>query len=377
MDTYVVKGQQVLRYGYTTGSCAAASAKAATRMLLMNEEVSEVKLITPKGVTLSLEVCDIERSQDAVSCAVVKDAGDDPDVTHGMKIYASVRRCKGAGVHIDGGIGIGRVTMSGLACPVGSAAINPVPYKMIGEEVKKVCDEVSYSGGIEVIIYAPEGEEVAKKTFNPRLGIVGGISILGTSGIVEPMSEAALIDTIKAELDVQYAAGKKCILICPGNYGSDFARDKFGLDLNKAVKYSNYLGEALDYIAYLGFEKVLVVGHSGKLVKVAAGVMNTHSRYADGRLEVLAAHGALCGCKANIIKQIMESVTTEEALRHLKEAGSFESTMQSVMNKIKMHIDFRVQHKVNVQIIMFSNEMGVISKTDKALEILKDYQMEE
>lgn len=377
MDTYIVKGQKALRYGYTTGSCAAAAAKAAAMMLLKGEIISEVELKVPKGVTLSLEVCEIERTKNSVSCAVIKDGGDDPDVTHGMKIYAKVTKCGGDSVLIDGGAGIGRVTRQGLKCEIGSAAINPVPRQMINEEVRKVCKDACYEQGLSVCIYAPEGVEVAQKTFNPRLGIVGGISILGTSGIVEPMSEAALVETIKVELDMQHALGKKQILICPGNYGVDFAKDALQLDLEQAVKYSNYLGETLDYISYLGFERVLIIGHIGKLVKVAAGIMNTHSKYADGRLEVLAAHAALYGHSKPIIEKIMDSVTTDEALRLLKEQDGFESIMQSVMNKIKMHIDFRVKGKVDVQILMFSSELGTVAKSEKVDKWLKVYQMEE
>lgn len=376
MDTYIVKDQKALRYGYTTGSCAAAAAKAATVMLLKEEVVSEVNLRVPKGVTLKLEVCEIERTKDSISCAVIKDGGDDPDATHGMKIYARVTKSAGHSILIDGGVGVGRVTKEGLKCEIGSAAINPVPRKMIEEAVSMVCQEAKYEQGLEVCIYAPEGIEVAKKTFNPRLGIVGGISILGTSGIVEPMSEAALIETIKIELNMQHTLGKKQILICPGNYGIDFVKDNLQLDLNQAVKYSNYLGETLDYISYLGFEKVLIIGHIGKLVKVAAGVMNTHSKYADARLEVLATHAALCGHSKDLIKNIMDSTTTEAALRLLKEQKDFESIMQSVMNKIKMHINFRVKGKVDVEILMFSSEFGTVAKSEKVDEWIKDYQME-
>lgn len=377
MDAYVVKGQKALKYGYTTGSCATAAAKAAALMLLTGEGVNEVRLTVPKGITLQLEVIDVQKNQDSVSCAIIKDGGDDPDVTHGMKIYAKVTKCERTGVVIEGGVGIGRVTQRGLKCEVGSAAINPVPRKMIEEEVKRVCESVHYRAGLEVLIYAPEGERIANKTFNPRLGIVGGISILGTSGIVEPMSEAALIETIKIELDMQYALGKRNILICPGNYGIDFAKEQLNLDLNQAVKYSNYLGETLDYISYLGFEKVLIIGHVGKLVKVAAGVMNTHSKYADARLEVLAAHAALYGHPQEVIKEIMDSVTTDAALRILKELQGFKWIMQSVMNKIKMHIDFRVKEKVDVEILMFSSEMGIVAKSEKVIKWLKMYQMEE
>ncbi|MEG0712003.1 MAG: cobalt-precorrin-5B (C(1))-methyltransferase CbiD [Niameybacter sp.] len=365
MESYIVKGQERLRLGYTTGSCATAAAKAATWMLLTQEVIDEVVLNTPKEIKLNLEVCESAITKVEALCAIEKDGGDDPDVTHGMKIYAKVSRNSGDKIHIEGGEGIGRVTQPGLWCKVGEAAINPVPRQMIEQEVVEICKAVRYMGGIDVLIYAPAGKEIARKTFNARLGIEGGISILGTSGIVEPMSEQALVETIKAELRVLKARGIAQILICPGNYGRDFANTIVGLDLEKGVKYSNYLGETLDEITYLGFAQVLLVGHVGKLVKVAAGVMNTHSKYADARLEVLATHAALCGYPQEVIQSIMESVTTEGALELLKQNANYECVIRSIIKKIKVHIDFRVRQKVQVEIMIFG-EKGLIGESEGA-----------
>lgn len=376
MEVYQVKDQKALRCGYTTGSCATAAAKAATLMLLGEERINEVQFTTPKGILLQLEVGDVACELDYVCCSILKDAGDDPDVTHGMKIYAKVTKSV-AGISIEGGIGIGRITKPGLKRSIGQAAINPIPLQMIEKEVKAVCEKQGYLGGLDILIFAPEGEKIAQKTFNPRLGIVGGISILGTTGIVEPMSEAALIDTIKIELNMRYEMGDRYLLLCPGNYGLDFAKEIMGLQIDKALKYSNYLGETLDYIYYLGFEKVIIIGHVGKLIKVAAGVMNTHSKYADARLEVFATYAALYGHPKEVIEAIMSSVTTEEALRILKEQEGFETIMQRIMDKIKDHIDYRVKNKVSIEILMFSQEYGLLGQTKEAEKELKSFQMED
>lgn len=372
MEDYIVKGQEKLRWGYTTGSCATAATKAATWMLLAEEDIDEVKISTPKGISLRLEVYDTCRKVDSISCAIIKDAGDDPDVTHGMKIYAKVAKTE-EGIHIDGGIGIGRVMQKGLKCAVGEAAINPVPRKMIEEAIKDVCKQLGYKGGIDVLIYAPEGEEISKKTYNSRLGIIGGISILGTSGIVEPMSESALIETIRMELKVRQARKLENVLISPGNYGRDFALQELGIDLEESIKYSNYLGETLDYITYLGFKKVLLVGHIGKLVKVAAGIMNTHSKYADGRMEVIAVHTALRGYSSKIVKEIMESKTTDGALQIIEDLPDYEEIIISIINKIQEHIDFRVKNKVQVELILFG-EKGVVGTSRGAKALIQYFK---
>ena len=253
MEQYIEKDGKRLRLGYTTGSCAAAAAKAAAWMLLTGRRKETITLDTPKGIRLELAVREITMRADSVSCAIEKDSGDDPDVTKGTLIFASVRRTDEPGVHIDGGEGVGRVTKRGLDQPVGNAAINSVPRQMIRENVEEVMALTDFSGGLDVVISAPEGETLAKKTFNPRLGIVGGISILGTTGIVEPMSEAALVETIRVELRQRRAMGKEYALLTPGNYGSDFIRQNLDVDLNTAVQVSNFLGDALDICRALGF----------------------------------------------------------------------------------------------------------------------------
>ena len=221
-NCYVIKQNKRLRCGYTTGSCAAGAAKAAALMLFSRHPVRQVSLMTPKGMELNLEILDISMEEGAVSCAVRKDGGDDPDATHGVLVYARVSVSKTPGISIDGGQGVGRVTRKGLQEPVGEAAINPVPRQMIREAVEKVCRDFEYGGGMSVVISIPEGVEIAKKTFNPRLGIEGGISVLGTSGIVVPMSEAALIASIRAEMSMLTASGHEYLIVTPGNYGETF-----------------------------------------------------------------------------------------------------------------------------------------------------------
>ncbi|MEG0352844.1 MAG: cobalt-precorrin-5B (C(1))-methyltransferase CbiD [Cellulosilyticaceae bacterium] len=363
MEQYIYKNNKRLKYGYTTGSCAAAAAKAAAWMILTQEKVEQVELMTPKGFGLRLKVEDICQEKEFVSCSIVKDGGDDPDATHGMKIYARVSQIEEPIITVDGGIGIGRVTKAGLKCAIGCAAINPVPLQMIRNEVENVSKELGYKLGLRVVIYAPEGEARAEKTFNGRLGIVGGISILGTSGIVEPMSEQAIVDTIKIELDMLKANGHEIIAIAPGNYGMGFMKDSLDLEGVPLVKYSNFLGETLDYITHLAFERVLLVGHVGKMVKVAAGVMNTHSKYADARLEVLGVHTAMQGYGGEIIKEIMASTTTDEAIRIIKALEESEYILGSIMDKIKFHIDYRTKQKVAIAIVMFSEVHGLLSTT--------------
>ena len=275
-----------MRFGFTTGSCAAAAAKAAAYMLLTGKLKEEIRISTPKGIDFNAQIVDIDRSERSVSCAVIKDGGDDPDITTGCHVVAkvSIGGAGGAGgpvgeedaavegapaavkahfsgsqpsVHISGGKGVGLVTKPGLDQEPGNAAINSVPRQMIQKEVLEVCELCDYKGALEVEISVPEGEALALKTFNPRLGIEGGISILGTSGIVEPMSSQALLDTIKVELRQKRALGCKIAVVAPGNYGLDFMKNSFSFDLDRAVKCSNFIGDSLEMAVELGFEKYL------------------------------------------------------------------------------------------------------------------------
>lgn len=371
----VYKNGKNLRYGYTTGSCAAAAAQAATLLLLTNECPDKIKLNTPKGIELILSPEDSKIENNIASCAITKDSGDDPDVTNGIRIFAYVKKTDKE-IVIDGGYGVGRITKAGLANPIGSAAINPKPLQQIKNAVKLAMKKANYIGGLSVTICAENGEEIAKQTYNEHLGIIGGISILGTSGIVEPMSEQALMDTTHLELDSLYAEGQKIAFLCPGNYGADFAKNTLGLDLEQSVKCSNFIGDAIDYAVFKGFKKILLVGHAGKLVKIAAGVMNTHSSVADGRQEIFTSHAALLGVSHDKLENLMNAITIDECLNILKSTGLLNSVLESIGKSIEKRLNMRVYNKVQIEYIMFTNQFGILSKSDGAFKLCKELKNE-
>lgn len=366
----LVNTKKKLRSGYTTGSCAAAAAKAATSMLLSGVIVNKVSLLTPKGVTLQLTIEDINMSKDSVRCAIRKDSGDDPDVTNGILVYAKVNRIQGNQTIVDGGIGVGRVTLPGLWQKIGEAAINKVPRQMIMQGVTTVCEQMGYDGGLRVIIEIPEGVEIAKRTFNPRLGIEGGISVLGTTGIVEPMSESALIDSIALEIKVKKANGQEILILTPGNYGADFLNETLHIDINKAVKCSNYVGEALDTAVEVGYMKILMVGHVGKFVKLAAGIMNTHSKQADARMEIFLANAALEGANLETLQAIEQAITTDEMISILKQSGHLDSVMKRIMNRIQFYVQHRLGMDIKVGIMVFSVEYGLLGQTEGTEDLI-------
>ena len=370
LDQYVYKNNKKMRMGYTTGSCAAAASKAAAWMLLHGRLLPEVELMTPKGIALHLEVLEPKFSATSASCAIRKDAGDDPDVTDGLLIYATVSRTAQPGVTLDGGEGVGRVTRAGLEQAVGDAAINKVPRQMIREGVEEVCRAAGYTGGLSVIIFIPGGAELARKTFNPRLGIVGGISVLGTSGIVEPMSEEALIQTIRVDIKMQLAGGRKYLVLVPGNYGLDFLEDYEPEVLKRSVKYSNFLGEAIDAAVEFGAKGILLVGHIGKLVKLAGGIMNTHSRNADARIDILTAHAAVLGADQETAIRLMDCITTDEALDILKEKGLLEPVMRRLMERMEFYVDHRSGKSLERGILTFSLEQGVLGESSDVRRLI-------
>ncbi len=371
MEEYIIKDGKRLRMGYTTGSCAAAAAKAAAWMLLTGKPREKISLTTPKGITLELSVQQIRMEEDSVCCAIEKDGGDDPDITKGTLIFAAVSKCAEPGIFIDGGQGIGRVTKRGLDQSVGNAAINSVPRRMIRENLEQVCALTDYQGGLSVVIYAPDGEALAKKTFNPRLGIVGGISILGTTGIVEPMSEKALVETIRVELRQRRENGADYVLLTPGNYGSDFIRLNMGIDAKAAVQVSNFIGDALDICKDLGFRGALLIGHIGKLVKIGGGMMNTHSKYGDCRMEILGAHAGAAGLSADRIEQLLDCATCDDALRILQENGFYEQTLSRLTQRIHFHLNHRGGDNLQTGAILFSKEYGILGRSTHADQLLK------
>ena len=370
LEEYINVGTKRMRCGYTTGTCAAAASRAAAELLLCGELVPAVTVSTPAGIDVIVEVEEHDSGNGWAQCAVQKDSGDDPDVTNGALVYARVEFCDKPGITIDGGVGVGRVTREGLDQPVGAAAINSTPRRMIAEQVEKVLEEApAFENGLLVTISIPAGVELAAKTFNPRLGIEGGISVLGTGGIVRPMSEDALISSIELEMKTLRARGVTDLLVVPGNYGRDFACGQLELDMDQAVSCSNYFGATLDAAVVLGFERVLIVGHIGKMAKVAGGIMNTHSRVADCRVEVLAANAALVSAPQEVVASIMEAATTDAALDALIECGLADATMASLMERLADKLAHRSAGAVQVEAIVFSNVHGVLGKTPGADEL--------
>ncbi|MFA5659376.1 MAG: cobalt-precorrin-5B (C(1))-methyltransferase CbiD [Oscillospiraceae bacterium] len=369
LNEYIFHDTKKLRCGYTTGSCAAGASKAAAEMLITGNNIDSAVLPTPKGIMLSLDIVSPEISFDYASCAIRKDSGDDPDITNGILVFARAQRIA-SGIEIDGGCGIGRVTKNGLDQPVGAAAINSVPRKMIEAAVAEIIEKYDYSGGIKIIISVPGGEEIAKKTYNPRLGIIGGISIIGTSGIVEPMSNSALIDTIRTEVRMRSAEGLKNLLFTIGNYSEDFLKKEMPLVLEKSVKCSNFVGEAIEAGLEFGFECVLIVGHAGKLVKLGAGIMNMHSSQADGRMDVLVTCGVLAGADCETLKKIPECVTVDEALEILEKSGFMRQTMIILLNRISFYLNAKVKNTIKIGAVVFSNKYGILGKTENAQEII-------
>lgn len=361
-------------YGFTTGSCAAAAAKAAAYMLLTGREKTSVTIETPKGIPYTARILDIERRENEVSCAVEKDGGEDPDITNGAWIYAKVSYGKQLSereyplVEIEAGPGIGRVTRKGLDQPVGNAAINRVPREMIRQEISEVCRLMDYKGALRVEISVPDGERLAEQTFNPRLGIVGGISILGTSGIVEPMSSQAILDTIRVELSQRMTEGFDYVAVSPGNYGLDFMKKTYDYDLDRSVKCSNFIGKTLDMAAELGFRKMLMTGHIGKLIKVAGGIMDTHSRESDCRMELLAAFAARKQVDPKRISKILECKTTEEAVGILKESGKTRPVMEYIVERICYYMEKRVGKKMDIDCVLYTNECGELARSRGAEE---------
>jgi len=378
-EHYVRSGQKLLRCGYTTGTCAALGAAGAARLLLTGRTPETVALRTPKGIVVEVEPIFCRLSSEGAECAIRKDGGDDVDVTTGLPVIASVvLRPELAGeVRIHGGEGVGRVTKPGLDQPVGEAAINHVPRAMIKEALEKEAEAAGYAGGFDVTISIEGGAETAKRTFNPHMGVEGGLSVLGTSGIVEPMSQQAILDTIQLEMGqaALRAGSPRRLILAPGNYGLDYLHENLPALKNiPVVKTSNFIGDTLDMAAASKFEQVVLVGHIGKLVKLAGGVMNTHSRTADCRTELLCAHAALCGAPQTVCAALMNAATTDACMEILDEASLREPVLSSLLNAIQLHLDRRAAGAFRVGAVLFSNQYGPLGQTKTAKELLDEWK---
>ena len=395
MEQYIVKNQKKLRFGITTGTCAAAAARAAASHLLLGDggSMESVTIHTPKGVTVNVPVRQVLHTETACEYSVIKDSGDDPDVTNGAEVFARIERVddvlrKKTGqtenapsfhsedypnLYLDGGEGIGRVTKEGLEQAIGQAAINPVPRSMIFQAVGNVCESVGYEETLRITVSIPAGVELAKQTFNPRLGIEGGISVLGTSGILEPMSERAIVDTIEMQIRQMAGQGRKQILVTPGNYGQAYASDYLKLDLEQSIKCSNYIGETIDLAIAYGMEQFLLVGNIGKLVKLAAGIMNTHSKVADGRCEIFAVHTILSGGTREMAQILMNCINTDEMLSYLEEWQLRQPVMERICGKIEESMTRRIGGKMQAGAVLFSEKYGYLGETSGVRSLLNAY----
>ena len=379
MEEYVYIDGKKYRRGYTTGSCATAASKAATYMLLTKKKIKTINIDTPKGIPLTLDVQNISLNNDYVECSIKKDGGDDIDATHTMDIYAKaeiIYRENGEDIIVCGGYGIGVVTKKGLSVEVGKAAINPTPMKMINYEIRKVIGEdISATLGegksLKITISAPKGEEIAKKTFNPRLGIIGGISIIGTTGIVEPMSDEGWKKSLSIELKMKKEQGLDKIILVPGNHGEQFIREKLNLDMKYVVRTSNFIGYMLKEAQRMGYKKILMAGHIGKFIKLSAGIFNTHSKVADARSEILISNLALMKAPYDLLEKINECLTAEEAVEVINE-NNYTEFYDKVSNKCRYKVkQYLGDDDTEVEVIMFSMDKTLLGKSDNTDSLVR------
>ncbi len=382
MEEYVYIDGKKYRRGYTTGSCATGASKAATHMLLTKSKIDTINIDTPKGIPLTLKIENINMSDDYVECSIQKDGGDDIDATHTMHIYARAELVKKQGsedILVCGGDGIGVVTRKGLSVEVGKHAINPVPMKMINSEVNKVVGsdtELILGKGIslKITIFAPRGSEIAKKTFNPRLGIVGGISILGTTGIVEPMSDEGWKKSLSIELQMKKEQGLDKIILVPGNHGEQFIRENLKLDMKYVIRTSNFIGYMLKEAQRMGYKKILMAGHIGKFIKISAGIFNTHSKIADARSEILVSNLALMKAPYEFLEKISECLSAEEAVEII-DNSDYKEFYDLVSNKCKFKVNqYLGDDKIEVEVMMFSMDKTLLGKsynTERLVEVFR------
>lgn len=382
MEEYVYIDGKKYRRGYTTGSCATAASKAATYMLLTKKKIKTINIDTPKGILLTLDVQNISLNNDYVECSIKKDGGDDIDATHTMDIYAKaeiIDRENGEDIIVCGGYGIGVVTKKGLSVEVGKAAINPTPMKMINYEIRKVIGEdISATLGegksLKITIFAPKGEEIAKKTFNPRLGIIGGISIIGTTGIVEPMSDEGWKKSLSIELKMKKEQGLDKIILVPGNHGEQFIREKLNLDMKYVVRTSNFIGYMLKEAQRMGYKKILMAGHIGKFIKLSAGIFNTHSKVADARSEILISNLALMKAPYDLLEKINECLTAEEAVEVINE-NNYTEFYDKVSNKCRYKVkQYLGDDDTEVEVIMFSMDKTLLGKSDNTDSLVEVFR---
>ena len=344
---------KALREGFTTGSCAAAAALASCLWQRDGACPERVGIVVPAGKTFAPEII----AHGGYVCGVIKDGGDDPDITTGSEVRARVRLMESdGGIRFLAGDGVGTINLPGMKLPVGEAAINPVPRRMIEQAVRQVFP----ARAAEVTVSIPGGEELAKRTFNPRLGVVGGLSVLGTTGVVRPMSEEALKETIRLELSVRKSQGAEEIGLVFGSQGERAANALF--PCMQAVQMSNFVGFALDSAAELGFLRVILLGQPGKLVKVSGGSMQTHSQYGDGRRETLIAHLALMGAPVELLEFVRQSVTLDGCISPIYDAG-FDAVWTHLADAAAAYAAARIHGEMRVDAVMLDAKGQILGRS--------------
>ena len=373
MDEYSYVNGKKLRKGFTTGTCATAATAAAISMILNQDIEEKVTVSTANGVEVTMDIKDPSFGELTASAAVEKDGGDDADATHGLLIYSTVTLLPDSNdIEIDGGEGVGRVTQKGLKCDVGMAAINPTPRAMIEKTARQL---LGPNCGAKIIISVPGGEETAKLTYNSRLGIVGGISILGTTGIVNPMSEDSWKASITIELTMLYNQGYRSVVLAPGNYSEDFATNVLGIPPHRIVNMSNFVGHVLKEVQRIGFTRVLMVGHMGKFVKVAGGIFSTHSKDSDARMEIIMANLALLGAPVELLEKVDQCITTDAA-GTLIEEYHYEEVYQVLVDKMKFRSERLLRNRkpeVSIDVVTFGTEVGYLASTQTLEEIAEEW----
>jgi len=373
MDDYAYVNGKKLRKGFTTGTCATAATAAAISMILNQDIEEKVTVSTANGVEVTMDIKAPSFGELTASAAVEKDGGDDADATHGLLIYSTVTLLPDSNdIEIDGGEGVGRVTQKGLKCDVGMAAINPTPRAMIEKTARQL---LGPNCGAKIIISVPGGEETAKLTYNSRLGIVGGISILGTTGIVNPMSEESWKASITIELTMLYNQGYRSVVLAPGNYGEDFATNVLGIPPHRIVNMSNFVGHVLKEVQRIGFTRVLMVGHMGKFVKVAGGIFSTHSKDSDARMEIIMANLALLGAPVELLEKVDQCITTDAA-GTLIEEYHYEEVYQVLVDKMKFRSERLLRNRkpeVSIDVVTFGTEAGYLASTQTLEEIAEEW----
>ncbi len=354
-----------LRTGFTTGSCATASSKACVLSIINQKKIEQTDIILPKRSKLDIQINSCEFTENSATCSVIKDGGDDPDVTHGAEIFVYVELTNNIGkIEIDGGEGVGRVTKPGLGLEIGSAAINPTPKKMILENVTEISKEILEKNGIMIKVSVPNGKELGPKTDNPRIGIMGGISILGTSGIVIPYSTASFAAAIRQQIAVVSSMNDDNVVLTTGGRSEDFARAIIELPDHSFIQMGDFSGYTIKQCAKQGLKKAYVAGFIGKLAKMAAGVKQTHVKGGKVDMKFLSELAKRCDAKSDTISKILGANTArnvQEIIIEDKIDGFFDEVTKEACNQMRQHSE----EKIPVEVILFDFDGKVLSRDKK------------